>query len=273
MALGFRIVFRETSECLSLAGLPDDLARSLRCSWRVCWPHAPSVAAEQPCSGARGVRLTTGMPIIEACLAANRAWAARTRAADPGYFERLCHQQRPDLLWIGCSDSRLMPTEITGRAPGEVFVHRNIANQVVPGDANGHAVLGYALEVLGVREVVVCGHYGCGGVQAALQGRATGVVGLWIEHLRAVQAHHRGELSAIGGEEARADRLAELNVLAQADNVARSAAVREAWARGQPVRVHAWIYALRDGLLRPLRAPINGVTEKESNPQFGPVKT
>jgi carbonic anhydrase len=198
----------------------------------------------------------TRMPIIEACLAANRAWAARTRAADPGYFDRLCRQQRPDLLWIGCSDSRLMPTEITGRAPGEVFVHRNIANQVVPGDANCHAVLGYALEVLGVREVVVCGHYGCGGVQAALEGKATGVLGLWIEHLRAVEAHHRAELEALDRAEARADRLAELNVLDQAANVARSASVREAWARGQPVRVHSWIYALRDGLLRPLAAPI-----------------
>jgi carbonic anhydrase len=149
-----------------------------------------------------------------------------------------------------------MPTEITGRAPGEVFVHRNISNQVVPGDANCHAVLGYALEVLGVREVVVCGHYGCGGVQAALEGKATGVLGLWIEHLRAVEARHRAERGALGRAEARADRLAELNVLDQAANVARSAAVREAWARGQPVRVHAWIYALRDGLLRPLAAPV-----------------
>jgi len=191
------------------------------------------------------------MHVLDECLAANRSWAAAMKGSDPSYFARLVGQQRPELLWLGCSDSRLMPTDMLGRRPGELFVHRNIANLFVPGDVNAGAVLEYAVEVLGVRHVIVCGHYGCGGVRATLEGGLRGDVGAWLRPVRDLYTRERRALDALSPQE-REDRLCELNVAAQVANVCASPAMRDAWARGHAVAVHAWIYALTDGLLRDL---------------------
>jgi carbonic anhydrase len=171
---------------------------------------------------------------------------------DPEFFSRLQHQQRPDLLWIGCSDSRLPPNEIIGLRPGELFVHRNVANQVVHTDMNCLSVLQYAIEVLQVRHVIVVGHYGCGGVRAAMQERPMGLIDNWLRHVRDVQHWHREELSRIDDEAAREDRLCELNVATQVNNVCHTTIVQEAWRRNQQLMVHGWVYSLKDGLLRDL---------------------
>ena len=192
------------------------------------------------------------MRILKDFFDANRKWAARTRARDPGFFERLRHQQVPELLWIGCSDSRLPPERIIGKQPGELFVHRNVGNVVVHTDMNCLSVLQYGIEVLGVHHVIVCGHYGCGGVLAALQSRPLGLIDNWLRHIGDVHARHCRELDAIGDEEARADRLCELNVAAQVENVCRTTIVQAAWQQGRPLVVHGWIYSLQDGLLRDL---------------------
>jgi carbonic anhydrase len=185
-------------------------------------------------------------------LANNRAWAAAQVRQDPEFFARLSAGQRPGYVWIGCADSRVPANVITGLPPGEVFVHRNVANVVVPGDPNCTAVLQYAVEVLHVGHVIVCGHYGCGGVEAALGGVLHGPVERWISPIRTVAAAHASELDAIPDAVARGRRVAELNVAAQVESVTRVAAVREAWQRGQDLAVHGWIYDVRDGLLRDL---------------------
>jgi carbonic anhydrase len=182
----------------------------------------------------------------------NRAWAASMRAQDPAFFDTLAEQQRPRYLWIGCSDSRVPANQIVGLLPGELFVHRNVANVVVHSDPNALSVLQYAVDALGVQDVIVCGHYGCGGVQAALEGTATGLVQDWLRHVEDVYELHRGEVDAADEVDARAARLAELNVEAQVRNVVTSSIVREAWRRGQKLSVHGWIYDIRDGLLRDL---------------------
>ena len=192
------------------------------------------------------------MRALKDCFDANRAWAARMRESDPEFFSRLRHQQNPKLLWIGCSDSRLPPDRIIGKQPGEVFVHRNVGNVVVQNDMNCLSVLQYGIEVLGVQHVIVCGHYGCGGVRAALQTRPLGLIDNWLRHIRDVHAMHRAELDAIGAEEKQADRLCELNVAAQVANVCRTATVQDAWRQGRPLVVHGWIYSVSDGLLRDL---------------------
>jgi len=190
--------------------------------------------------------------LIDQCFEANRRWAATTVEQDPGFFKRLEALQDPDLLWIGCSDSRLPPNEIIGRAPGELFVHRNVANVVEHTDVNCLSVLQYAVDVLKVKHVIVCGHYGCGGVRAALSNQPLGLIDNWLRHIRDVHLWNREELGAITDPNARADRLAELNVEAQVANVCHTTIVQDAWRRGQPVQVHGWIYSLRDGLLRDL---------------------
>ena len=192
------------------------------------------------------------MAFLDECFIANRRWAERAVAADPGYFSRLENLQTPELLWIGCSDSRLPPNEIIGRAPGEVFVHRNVANLVEHTDVNCLSVLQYAIDVLQVKHVVVVGHYGCGGVRAAMSSRPLGLIDNWLRHIRDVLLWNRDELSAIPDLHKRADRLAELNVEVQVANVCHTTIVQDAWRRGQPVTVHGWIYALSDGLLRDL---------------------
>ena len=190
--------------------------------------------------------------LLDECFAANRRWAASAVANDPAFFQRLEALQNPDLLWIGCSDSRLPPNEIIGRKPGELFVHRNVANLVEHTDVNCLSVLQFAIDVLQVKHVIVCGHYGCGGVRAALSPKPLGLIDNWLRHIRDVHLWNRDELAAIGNFDARADRLAELNVEAQVANVCHTTIVQDAWRRGQHVAIHGWIYSLHDGLLRDL---------------------
>jgi carbonic anhydrase len=192
------------------------------------------------------------MKALQGCFDANRAWSARMREKDPAFFERLVHAQTPELLWIGCSDSRLPPDQVVGRLPGEIFVHRNVGNVVVHTDLNCLSVLQYGIEVLKVRHVVVCGHYGCGGVRAAMTAQPLGLIDNWLRHVRDVYTVNRAELDAIADPAARQDRLCELNVAAQVANVCHTTIVQDAWRRGQPLTVHGWIYSLGDGLLRDL---------------------
>ncbi len=181
----------------------------------------------------------------------NRRWAEATEREQPGFFAELAQQQAPQLLWIGCSDSRVPANQIIGLAPGEVFVHRNVANVLSHSDLNALSVLQYAVEVLKVGHVVVCGHYGCGGVEAALSGKRLGLIDNWLLHVKDVGWKHRAQLDALDAE-ARFRRLCELNVIEQVDNVCETTIAREAWARGQALTVHGWIYDLRDGRLRDL---------------------
>jgi carbonic anhydrase len=192
------------------------------------------------------------MNFLQECFEANRAWSVRMRERDPTFFERLVHAQKPEMLWLGCSDSRLPPDQVVGRLPGEIFVHRNVGNVVVHTDLNCLSVLQYGIEVLGVKHVIVCGHYGCGGVLAAMSPEPIGLIDNWLRHVRDVYTVNRGELEAIRDPTARQDRLCELNVAAQVANVCHTTIVQDAWRRGQPLTVHGWIYELGDGLLRDL---------------------
>ena len=192
------------------------------------------------------------MRSLEDLFESNREWAEKVGKEDPGFFRRLSKQQRPEYLWIGCADSRVPANEIVNLPPGEVFVHRNIANVVVHTDLNCLSVIQYAVEVLKIRHIVVCGHYGCGGVQAALDGRDHGLIDNWLRHIRDVYRLHAGELDAIADPVARRERLCELNVVEQVANVCDTTMVRNAWKRGQELAVHGWIYRLEDGLLHDL---------------------
>jgi len=185
-------------------------------------------------------------------LANNRAWAAARVSHDPTFFTRLAGQQAPSFLWIGCSDSRVPANEIVGLDPGELFVHRNVANVVVHTDVNCLSVLQYAVDVLKVRHVIVCGHYGCGGIRAALDGTAHGLIDNWLQHVQDVKEAHHAELLALADVEARIDRLAELNVMEQVRNIARTTIIQDAWRRDQPLQLHGWIYGLKDGLIHDL---------------------
>ncbi len=182
----------------------------------------------------------------------NRAWAARMVAKDADFFKRLEQQQAPEYLWIGCSDSRVPANEIVDLAPGELFVHRNVANLAPPQDANYLSVLQYAVDTLKVRHIIVVGHYGCGGVGAAVDGKRRGLVDHWLHPIREVFRDHRPELEAISDQRARLDRLCELNVIRQVRNVASDILLREAWARGQQLSVHGWVYSLSNGLVKDL---------------------
>lgn len=186
----------------------------------------------------------------------NRAWADRMRAADTDFFSRLERQQAPEYLWIGCSDSRVPANEIVGLDPGELFVHRNVANLAPPQDANYLSVLQFAVDVLQVKHVLVVGHYGCGGVSAAVDGARRGLVDHWLHPIREVAHEHRDALDAIAGEQARLDRLCELNVLRQVRNVASDVFVQEAWKRGQDLHIHGWVYSLASGLVTDLDATV-----------------
>lgn len=187
----------------------------------------------------------------------NRRWAERIRERDPRFFERLAGQQSPAYLWIGCSDSRVPANEIVGLLPGELFVHRNVANLVQHADMNGLSVLQFAVEVLQVRHVIVCGHYGCGGVRASLEEARHGLVDNWLRPIQHVRAEHAEELEALAGE-ARVDRLCELNVRVQVENLVRTTIVQDAWDAGRTLHVHGWIYSIRDGVLQDLDATRSG---------------
>jgi carbonic anhydrase len=190
----------------------------------------------------------------------NRAWSQRKLSADPDFFKRLEGQQAPEYLWIGCSDSRVPANEIVGLDPGELFVHRNVANLAPPQDANYLSVLQFAVDVLKVKHILVVGHYGCGGVAAAVDGRRRGLVDHWLHPIREVSQAHREELEAIADGRTRLDRLCELNVLRQVKNVASDVFVQEAWARGQSLHVHGWIYSLADGLVADLNVTVSPPT-------------
>jgi len=196
--------------------------------------------------------------MLDHLIANNRRWADRKVADDPGFFKRLEGQQAPEYLWIGCSDSRVPANEIVGLDPGEMFVHRNVANLTPPQDANYLSVLQFAVDVLKVRHILVVGHYGCGGVAAAVDGVRRGLVDHWLHPIREVHQDHRHELEAIPEERARLDRLCELNVMRQVRNVASDVFVTDAWARGQPLRVHGWVYSIANGLVTDLGVTVSG---------------
>lgn len=186
----------------------------------------------------------------------NRDWASRMQQAQPDFFNRLLGQQSPRYLWIGCADSRVPANEIVGLLPGELFVHRNVANLVVHTDLNCLSVLQYAVDVLHVEHVIVCGHYGCGGITAARRGVPLGLIDNWLRHVQDIETRHQIELDALRDETQVLDRLCELNVLEQAQNVKRTTAVQDALKRGQRLDIHAWVYRLNNGLLRDLESEI-----------------
>jgi carbonic anhydrase len=190
----------------------------------------------------------------------NRAWAAQMEAREPGFFAELSQQQSPEYLWIGCSDSRVPANQIIGLVPGEVFVHRNVANVVVHTDLNCLSVLQYAVDVLRVKHILVVGHYGCGGVLAALLNRRFGLIDNWLRHVQDVRFKHAALLDSLP-EARRPDGLCELNVIEQVLNVCHSTVVREAWERGQQLSVLGWVYSLTDGLLRDLQMDVGGPSE------------
>ncbi|WP_341676929.1 carbonate dehydratase [Niveibacterium sp. SC-1] len=206
------------------------------------------------------------MSSLENLLDRNRKWANDMLAGDGDYFARLASQQTPEYLWIGCSDSRVPANQIVDLAPGEVFVHRNVANLVVHTDLNCLSVVQYAVDVLRVKHILVVGHYGCGGVRAALGGLRLGMVDNWIRHVQDVKDRHRERLLAIDDDDIRADRLCELNVLEQAVNVSQTTILRDAWARGQQVSVHGWCYSLQNGLVTDLGMSVS--RERDTEPVY-----
>jgi carbonic anhydrase len=193
------------------------------------------------------------MKDLKELLEKNRAWSEGIKARDPDFFNSLANQQSPRYLWIGCSDSRVPANQLTGLRPGEMFVHRNVANVVVHTDFNCLSVLQFAVDYLKVEHVIVCGHYGCGGVQAAMKNSRLGLIDNWLRHVQDVMHSHESRLSSIEDESARLDRLCELNVIEQVLNVSRTTIVQEAWGRGQELSVHGVIYGVGDGLLRDLQ--------------------
>ncbi|MBX3082256.1 MAG: carbonate dehydratase [Anaerolineae bacterium] len=194
----------------------------------------------------------------------NRVWAAEMLQRDPQFFEKLVAQQTPQYLWIGCADSRVPANEITGLMPGEVFVHRNIANVVVHTDLNCLSVIQYAVEVLKVKHIIVCGHYGCGGVAAAMQTKEFGLIDNWLRHLKDLYQKHEAELEGIEDTALRLDRFCELNVVDQVYHVCHTTIVQGAWRRGQELAVHGWIYGIRDGMLKDLEVYVESADELDA---------
>lgn len=192
------------------------------------------------------------MNSYERLLLENKAWAQEKLADDPDYFNRLVHVQSPDFLWIGCSDSRVPANEITGTQPGEIFVHRNIANMVVHTDLNLLSVLEYAVHVLKVKHIIVCGHYGCGGVKAAMTNHNFGIINKWIRNIKDVHRYHREEIDAIKDEEVQLNRMIELNVQEQVLNLAKTSIIQKSWRVRQAPDLHGWVYGLQDGLVKPI---------------------
>ncbi|MFN8309389.1 MAG: carbonate dehydratase [Chitinophagales bacterium] len=204
------------------------------------------------------------MKTFEKLLLENKSWATEKVLDDPDFFNRLSNIQTPEFLWIGCSDSRVPANEITGTAPGEIFVHRNVANMVVHTDLNLLSVLQYAVEILKVKHIIVCGHYGCGGVKAAMTQQSLGIIDKWLRNIKDVYRLHREELTLITSEEKRANRLTELNVREQVMNLAKTAIVQKAWKHEQRPDLHGWVYGLNDGILHP-------VFEMEAGTHIDPI--
>jgi carbonic anhydrase len=204
------------------------------------------------------------MDIYRSLLEGNKAWVKEKLALDPQFFERLAKGQSPQVLWIGCSDSRVPANEITRTQPGDIFVHRNIANMVVHSDMNLLSVLDYAVNILKVRHVIVCGHYGCGGVKAAMENGQHGLVDNWLRHIKDVYRFHTKELEAIEDTKMRFDRLVELNVMEQVFDLIKTSIVQNAWERYQRPMVHGWVYSIETGLIKDLEVSMNNMTELPS---------
>lgn len=196
------------------------------------------------------------MKLLQHLFDNNRRWVTEIEKDNPGFFQRLAQGQSPEYLWIGCADSRIPANEVVGLLPGELFVHRNVANLVIHTDMNVLSVLQYAVDVLQVKHVIVCGHYGCGGVIGAMQGDSLGLIDNWLRFIKDIYQHNLDHLDKLP-EEARADRLCELNVIQQVANVCHTTIVQDAWRRGQSLAIHGWIYAISDGLLKDLNVCIN----------------
>jgi carbonic anhydrase len=211
---------------------------------------------EQPALGHRNK-----MSSLDQLIENNRQWVERMRESDPDFFSSLSQQQTPEILWIGCSDSRVPANQITGLLPGEIFVHRNVANLVVHTDLNCLSVLQFAVDCLKVKHVIVCGHYGCGGVHAALTRQQLGLVDNWLRHVIDIHEKHQTAIDALENVELRSRRLCELNVVEQAFNVCQSSVVQDAWKRGQELTVHGWIYDVADGLLNSLRFAATSIND------------
>ncbi|MCB0529772.1 MAG: carbonate dehydratase [Saprospiraceae bacterium] len=192
------------------------------------------------------------MKQVEELLLENKAWAKEKVMEDPQFFERLVNIQRPDFLWIGCSDSRVPPNEITQTQPGEIFIHRNVANMVVHTDLNLLSVLQYAVEVLEVKHVIVCGHYGCGGVKAAMTRHSFGLINKWLRNIKDVYRFHQEEIEALPTEDERVNRLIELNVKEQVLNLAETSIIQKSWKKRNYPYLHGWVYALQDGVIKPI---------------------
>jgi carbonic anhydrase len=207
--------------------------------------------------------MTTDYPSVETLLERNRSWAELMKRSDPEFFARLARQQAPRYLWIGCSDSRVPANQILGLLPGEIFVHRNVANVVVHSDLNCLSVIQFAVEVLKIRHIIVCGHYGCGGVAAALRDDKLGLIDNWLRHVQDVRNRNRDELARLQDEPARMKRLCELNVLSQAINVAETTLLQDAWGRGQEIAIHSLIYGLDNGILHQLGPTLEAPTAVE----------
>lgn len=207
------------------------------------------------------------MDELKELLAKNEAWAESIKASDPEFFGTLAEQQTPRYLWIGCSDSRVPATQLVGLRPGDMFVHRNVANVVAHTDFNCLSVLQYAVDVLAVNHVIVCGHYGCGGVKAAMDNLQFGLIDNWLRHVQDVMRSHEALLSAITDDAKRLDKLCELNVIEQVLNVSRTTIVQSAWGRGQELAVHGWVYGMGDGLLRDLNICLTGPTDYSGSKQ------
>ncbi len=208
------------------------------------------------------------MKLLQHLFENNRRWVAAVEEENPGFFKRLAQGQSPEYLWIGCSDSRIPANEVVGLLPGELFVHRNVANLVIHTDMNLLSVLQYAVDVLQVKHVIVCGHYGCGGVIGAMQNRSFGLIDNWIHFIKDIY-HHNVELLEALPEEKRVDRLCELNVIQQVANVCHTTIVQEAWQRGQSLAIHGWIYAIEDGFLRDLDVCVSGPEQLSHIYQLG----
>ncbi len=198
------------------------------------------------------------MRILKHLFDNNRKWAASLKESDPDFFSKLSRQQNPEYLWIGCSDSRVPANQIVDLLPGEIFVHRNIANQVIHTDLNCLSVIQFAVEVLKVKHIIVCGHYGCGGVKAAIDDQEHGLIDNWLQHIKDVYRQHQSKVDALPGEQEKVDLLCELNVREQVINVCHTTVLQNAWKSGQNVSVHGWIYRIDDGLLKDLSIFVNG---------------
>ncbi|MFL6673874.1 MAG: carbonate dehydratase [Massilia sp.] len=205
-------------------------------------------------------------PITKELFARNREWAASVVSQDPGFFKSLAAQQAPEYMWIGCSDSRVPANELLGMLPGEMFVHRNIANVVVHSDLNCLSVLQFAIDVIKVKHIIICGHYGCSGVGAALTNRRVGLADNWLRHVQDVKHKHEKYLGEVVGPSERNDRMVELNVAEQVINCAQTTIVQDAWERGQPLTIHSWVYGVKDGLLRDLGMTVS--SPEEIGPKF-----